>query len=516
MSTKLTYILIPAALLMIAFTFGLTPVQDFDIWWHIHLGQLILKDPSSLWHDAFSYTAYGRLYHNHSWLGSVILYLLYSWRGINSAPVLALAVTGGITFIVYRTLSVRFEKRWGLNLFLTFITIWMISDRVDARPYIWSTLFISIYFYIISHPKRDEKNALWYLIPLQFLWANLHGGAILGIAMAWIVFLACRKKRELYVALGATAVSFITPYSYNTLLFPLMHSKFYYITHYTSEWLSPFSPQLKDALSVNFFLILLFLLPASFILSWILWRRFSLERFLLSLLVTYMACTAHRFIVEFILVSVPVIAINIGEFKMKREFAQTQAFNLLIVVVIITICSNFLSHGVIKTLNAGERVFVGTGVIPYYAPKDALDFLNSNNIKGKMFNDMAVGGYLSFFRPDEKIFIDGRSPLYGDEFFGRYAFAMLYPPVEFERFEKEYGFDYIVLLNYNALGVGDFHAYLWSRKDFALVYCSPTTSIYVKRVPKFEDVIKKYRILKNPVIEQMKALGMAPKLKSIR
>ncbi len=54
-------------------------------------------------------------------------------------------------------------------------------------------------------------------------------------------------------------------------------------------------------------------------------------------------------------------------------------------------------------------------------PIDAVNFLNSTPLPGKMFNKYGWGGYLIYaLQPSQPVFIDGRADMYGEEIFSEY------------------------------------------------------------------------------------------------
>ena len=55
-----------------------------------------------------------------------------------------------------------------------------------------------------------------------------------------------------------------------------------------------------------------------------------------------------------------------------------------------------------------------------FLPVLATDTLNANGLTGPMFNSYNWGGYLIFNLPDEPVFVDGRTDLYGDDFLQTY------------------------------------------------------------------------------------------------
>jgi hypothetical protein len=58
-----------------------------------------------------------------------------------------------------------------------------------------------------------------------------------------------------------------------------------------------------------------------------------------------------------------------------------------------------------------------------------------------IFNDMQFGGFLIYYTPGFRVFIDDRCELYGDARLLDYAAAMLTTPERIERWAEEYGFE---------------------------------------------------------------------------
>src|SRR5207248_8780423 len=58
-----------------------------------------------------------------------------------------------------------------------------------------------------------------------------------------------------------------------------------------------------------------------------------------------------------------------------------------------------------------------------------------------IFNDMLFGGFLIYFTPDLKVFIDDRCELYGDDWLIQYAEAYFEHPERIEEWARKYGFD---------------------------------------------------------------------------
>jgi hypothetical protein len=55
-----------------------------------------------------------------------------------------------------------------------------------------------------------------------------------------------------------------------------------------------------------------------------------------------------------------------------------------------------------------------------FLPVEATAYVKANALTGPMFNSYNWGGYLIFNLPDEPVFVDGRTDLYGDAFLQTY------------------------------------------------------------------------------------------------
>jgi hypothetical protein len=54
-------------------------------------------------------------------------------------------------------------------------------------------------------------------------------------------------------------------------------------------------------------------------------------------------------------------------------------------------------------------------------PAQAVQYLASHPLPGKMLNEYFIGGYLLYaLTPAQKVFIDGRADMYGEKIFGDY------------------------------------------------------------------------------------------------
>jgi len=102
------------------------------------------------------------------------------------------------------------------------------------------------------------------------------------------------------------------------------------------------------------------------------------------------------------------------------------------------------------------------------------------------------------------VFIDGRTPVYGDEFFRKFVEGFMNKNA-FEEMVKRYDIDYIVLPGFRGWDMRKFHAFLWKHPHWRLVYATNDGFIYLRDTPKFRDLIKKLALKENPVVKAVEA-----------
>jgi hypothetical protein len=197
-----------AALLLLAvfLTCGLTPIQT-DTWWQLRAGADMWASRQVLLTDTFSHSATGAFWLNHEWLAEVIFYAAYRVGGLSLLTLFsAVLIAGGWAFTWRLTRGpVRFV------FVLTLLSLVSSSGWWEPRPHAFSLLFIPWMFFLL---ERQQGR----LLPLLFLvWANCHGGVLLGFALLVIAlgtrtFVNRRELQRSVVILTACAVAMtVTP-----------------------------------------------------------------------------------------------------------------------------------------------------------------------------------------------------------------------------------------------------------------------------------------------------------------
>ncbi len=233
--------------------------------------------------------------------------------------------------------------------------------------------------------------ALWLLAPLLLVWANCHGGYVLG----WVVLAAYsaealidrRRARPLWLAsVAAVLISGVNPNGYRI---PLILAD--YRASYMQSRLLEWSPLPLWPLEWPAVL----LLAAAATLTWA-WRRVRIVDWLLFGGFAVAALTASRNAILIGLIAPIVLASYLPVWKgPSRPWIAWGAAAAL---------AADLAWGVF----AGR--FFQLRVDEWKWPAGAADFLRAHNIRSPLFNTYEFGGYLMWrLWPQERVFIDGRA-----------------------------------------------------------------------------------------------------------
>src|SRR3989338_1546261 len=149
----------------------------------IKIGEMVLGGNFDiLYKNTFSYTEPEQNYYNHHWLSGVIFYLVHRAVGWSGLVIFKIVVLLSAFSLLFKA-ALKKADFWLVALF-SLPTIMMLGDRSDPRPEIFSYLLIAIYLYfLIDLEEYPEQSRIWWLIPLQMLWVNLHVFFSVGIML---------------------------------------------------------------------------------------------------------------------------------------------------------------------------------------------------------------------------------------------------------------------------------------------------------------------------------------------
>ena len=97
----------------------------------------------------------------------------------------------------------------------------------------------------------------------------------------------------------------------------------------------------------------------------------------------------------------------------------------------------------------------------------------------RIFNEFLFGGFLIYFTPGLKVFIDDRCELYGDDWLMQFSEAMRSNPERIDRWQETYDFPYALVATGTA-----FDRYLGQASGWVVVKKTDVAMLYKRSVPK--------------------------------
>ncbi|MGY4474063.1 hypothetical protein [Bradyrhizobium sp. USDA 3364] len=393
-------------------------LRDSDTEWQIKVGQWILEHGAMPTTDVFSFTRFGEPWISSSWLSQVVYALVYGgdWAG----PVIVTSIAIGATAAIFlQLLSPYFDP--ARALLIAALALLLSTIHFFARPHVLAlpVLLAFIGGLMASADRRTAPS--WWLLPLMALWANLHGGFVLGLALIGPIGLEAvwsaepGRRRQLVVrwglfGLAALAASCVTPYSWNSLLGATKILSLGRLLTLIGEW------KPADFSQPTFFEATLLGL-----IGLVCYRRLTLSvpRILLLLGLIWMALSHVRNIEVFAFIAPLVLAKPISEqWGMAVVAARFEERRTFPFVTLLAGIAMVIGAWVTTTTFVAQHQFK---FLPVFWPAAAVDALQQHKAQ-RVFNTAPFGGYL--VSRDIKVFIDGRAELYGEQFVLDYYAAL--------------------------------------------------------------------------------------------
>jgi len=400
-------------------------VRDPDLFWHLATGRWIAEHKALPELDPFAYTtslkAQEEFYRSkiiltQYWAANVIQYGIHLLGGFQGIIVFRALVVVAVLLVT----SVHMRKR-GLNgsttLLLMFPLLYVLFYFNGDRPNQLSFLMAALFMYLADAARKGEKKG-YLLPPVYILWANLHGGFILGGIMAAVHLISELAKKIfvkghelnrglIYLMAATIAAGVINPNGYN-----IIYSMFYEMSEIHNAYIMEHISPLSHAANGTYLFIGMIIMSMLLAIIHIAFQTYSsrqepgriflmTDEILLTALFGYLAFTSIRYIPFLAIAIFPVTSPTIGQLS-RRPAEYLSRF--MVPELLTASVSSLLVLGLLP-----GTIFRQQSVSPYY-PDDAVDFIKQANMEGRFFNFYDWGGYLIWeFYPKPFVFIDGRS-----------------------------------------------------------------------------------------------------------
>jgi len=437
--------------------------------------------------DIFTYTVPSHIWTDHEYLTEVLMWLIYSTAGAIGIGIFFGLITYAGFYLMYR--QVRREP-------FVIVGIGLTVGAVAGAP-IWGPRAQMITFalsclelYWLQGYLSGRSRALQLFPLVMALWANLHGGWVIGfvwlgvagvaelIGWAWNPSNPAHRAHVRFLAIigAASAVAVLaTPHGFSLYLYPFQTVASAAQERLIVEWFSPdfHQPFLRP------FELMVLLLIVGFAL-----RRPTIYDLLLALVALALALQSVRNVALFVAAATPVLIRSYSGYwkevsaargwrlmlPTKSLFAAITALALLVVALATTV------HIVNEVTPSHQRSLTASNY-----PVAAADWLAEHPEVGtRMYNQYGWGGYLAYRLypgPNRKVFIFGEAALMGDGLLNDYENIQNLRP-NWKTLLDSYGVDYVVYNRGEALA-----NVLATQSDWKLVYEDSEAVIFVRGTP---------------------------------
>jgi hypothetical protein len=221
------YSLLSAAPWTVVLSLALATADNFaepDLWIHMLTGETTLRTGHIPRFDTYSYSAAGAPWHNHEWLSQVALAFFYAHLGVFGLKLLKLICSSVLIIALAIGISATGAAARVQRLTLILCAV-AISTQMQFRPQLFTFMMIAVVMMALAIEVYRRDATLWPLIPMFALWANFHGGYIVGLGAmgiaAAVMFVqgwigdASRMQsawRLALVTLGCAAATILNPF----------------------------------------------------------------------------------------------------------------------------------------------------------------------------------------------------------------------------------------------------------------------------------------------------------------
>jgi len=184
-------------------------VADADLWGHLRFGGDILHSWRLPSHDPYSFTS-DIAWTNHEWLAEVVFAAVYSLFGIVGLNLLKIVTIGGVALLTWRRAQRLDAAPFPAAMFTALIVVATYTRTQSLRPQLFSVLFFVVLLWLLERAERDGRSPFAAIATLFAVWANTHGGWIVGFGTLaiWCVW----NRRHVLLAVVAAAATLINPY----------------------------------------------------------------------------------------------------------------------------------------------------------------------------------------------------------------------------------------------------------------------------------------------------------------
>jgi tetratricopeptide (TPR) repeat protein len=555
---------VPVAGLALTASFALRRLDDFDTWWHLAAGRWMAQHHAIPATDPLAFPTADHRFINLSWLFDLLLYGLHQLGGPR-----ALVVAAAVLYVLAIALLWRMLRTTLEPILATLLALWVLficQERFTVRPEMVTFVLVELLLWLLATARRSDGRYLWALPVLMVVWFNLHtlsviGSLIVGCHLAaavaahwpWLplpwrtasAWSPPNTKRLWISGTLALLTPLVNPFGLAGALFPLTLFSFFSGSNpfyqQIGELHPPFSGY-QPTMSVRSYQVFFFYSIGVVLVAAALTARrrsrpaprgrgaarrraeapasmpvgtqdghqpsFDIAGLLVFVPMAYVSLLARRNVALFALATAPFVAdcmaIVIARLPLRLREVRLNIVAAAFMAPVMLLAAWFVASNGYYRWNGDTHEF-GAGIMEVNFPIRAAEFVKELQLPGRLFNDVAAGGYLAWAAPVAGgVYIDGRLGLDDPQIFGSYM-EMLADPEAWEAEADHVGIQTVVLFhrwpNRHVL-----IRHLNDDERWALVYVDETAIVFVRRAGHealLKTAVERFRDLNEATVTRL-------------
>jgi hypothetical protein len=462
---------------------------DVDLWGYMAFGRLFWETGSFPYRDIFAYLPAIDPFIYHEWLTGVLLYPIYAYTGAVGVQFLKYCLGLSAVGMVFLTARLRGAEPLAAICGLFLVQSFLALGYSPVRAQAFTIAFFSFFLYILERASKTGRwRQLWILIPVQVVWANLHGGFVAGLGLVALYALGELISRRPFlpyikVLLVAVPATLINPYGWE--YWHYMAAALSMPRPDITEWVSAYQAYQRGVF-LNEFLV--FFLVAFFAFAIIIRTHWWQPTQLLLIGLTFCLGVKHlrHQVFFFLLTGAYLPGALTYYFQTMRIDPRLQALNNMgrrlgwqipaFVMASIIVYYSYLIVGQ-EPLRFRLPPIPAQGKTSIHYPTGAVAYIKAQRLSGKMLTEFNWGEYLIWsLYPQCRVSLDGRfEAVYSSTVYQEY-FDFLYARPQWRQFLEKYPPDLILIDRRNKI-----YTLIKAEPAWRQVYQDAGSALFVRR-----------------------------------
>ncbi|MRS02737.1 hypothetical protein EG832_05870 [bacterium] len=506
--------LIKSSLIFLIFSFLFdrftSTVADPDLWGYMSFGRLFWTSRYFPYLDTFSYVPTLKPWVYHEWLTGVVFYTIFENFGSVGLQLIKFGTVFLTLGFVYLTARSKNSDPFSTALGIVATGGLLRMGYAPVRAQIFTYLFFALSLYLLECARKTgHRKCLLFLIPVQIVWCNLHGGFVAGLGLVFLYALGAMLSKQssryqwLILILSGLSTA-INPYGLT-----------YWI--YILRAITMSRPMITEWSSVvgilqsgeHYQTAAYFILLTIFAVIWVVRARPDITSILICSVTLYLGWTHIRHIPLFAIFFgchfPSLLSIYVRNFKSNSNFEVITSRSSRIIIVLTALLigiyyvQDAVRQGPFGLKTPDTPIARESGM---YYPVGALDFIKAQHLSGKLLVHFEWGEYAIWsLSPQCSVALDGRlETVYPQKVIDEY-FDFLYGKVSWNCFLIEYAPD-LILVN------RQFRSYsvLLNARDWQQIYQDRGSALFRRGVNRDIEPYETNGVMPDPTGEYRSAV----------